>query len=185
MSDEMVIRHGSPTLAGLKTGNLFSCTYTGKTQLQKALRSLNRRLSSKGVRIVPLRVTEKTALLYLYRPGKLKEDFAVREAAEILEEYGYAADAPDKCIVRLSRRLKGSDRFPHEIGLFLGYPPEDVKGFIENRAEGYKCSGCWKVYGNEQEAKCRFERFWRCTSIYCSQWSRGKSIECLTVAAGS
>ena len=48
MSDEMVIRHGSPTLAGLKTGNLFSCTYTGKTQLQKALRSLNRRLASKG-----------------------------------------------------------------------------------------------------------------------------------------
>ena len=75
LSDEMVIRHGSPTLAGLKTGNLFSCTYTGKTQLQKALRSLNRRLASKGVRIVPLRVTEKTALLYLYRPGKLKEDF--------------------------------------------------------------------------------------------------------------
>ena len=36
MSDEMVIRHGSPTLAGLKTGNLFSCTYPGKTQLQKA-----------------------------------------------------------------------------------------------------------------------------------------------------
>lgn len=157
MSDEMVIRHGSPTLAGLKTGNLFSCTYTGKTQLQKAL-------------------------LYLYRPGKLKEDFAVKETAEILKQYGYFSDTPDKCIVRLSRRLKESEEFPHEIGLFLGYPPEDVKGFIENRAEGYKCSGCWKVYGNEQEAKRRFERFRKCTSIYCSQWNRGKSIECLTVA---
>ena len=123
MSDEMVIRHGSPTLAGLKTGNLFSCTYTGKTQLQKALRSLNRRLASKGVRIVPLRVTEKTTLLYLYRPGKLKEDFAVKETAEILKQYGYFSDTPDKCIVRLSRRLKESEEFPHEIGLFLGYPP--------------------------------------------------------------
>lgn len=182
MSDEMVIRHGSPTLAGLKTGNLFSCSCAGKDRLQKALRSLNHRLASKGVRIVPLRVTEKTALLYIYRPGKLKEDFAVKEAAELLEKYGYAADAPDKCIVRLSRRLKEAEGFPHEIGLFLGYPPEDVKGFIENRAGGYKCSGCWKVYGNELEAKCRFEKFRECTRIYCSQWNRGKSIECLTVA---
>lgn len=30
MSDEMIIRHGSPTLAGLKTGNLFNCSYSGK-----------------------------------------------------------------------------------------------------------------------------------------------------------
>lgn len=26
MSEEMIIRHGSPTLAGLKTGNLFNCS---------------------------------------------------------------------------------------------------------------------------------------------------------------
>lgn len=46
--------------------------------------------------------------------------------------------------------------FPHEIGLFLGYPLEDVQGFIENRAEGYKCVGCWKVYGDEEYAKQEF-----------------------------
>ena len=42
-----------------------------------------------------------------------------------------------------------SGEFPHEVGLFLSYPPEDVKGFIAHRANDFKCAGLWKVYGNE------------------------------------
>lgn len=182
MSDEMIIRHGSPTLAGLKTGNLFNCPYPGKKELLAALRSLNRRLAPKGVRIVPLHRSEEKVLLYIYRPGKLKLDFAVKEASDLLEAYGYSVDDPGKCIAELSRRLQEAEEFPHEIGLFLGYPSEDVKGFIENRAAGYKCSGCWKVYGNEQDAKKQFERYRKCTNVYCTQWANGKSIEQLTVA---
>lgn len=72
MSDEMVIRHGSPTLAGLKTGNLFSCTYTGKTQLQKALRSLNRRLASKGVPYRSFACDRKNSASLFIQTGKIK-----------------------------------------------------------------------------------------------------------------
>lgn len=182
MSDEMIIRHGSPTLAGLKTGNLFTCSYSGKKELLDTLRSLNCRLAPKGVRIIPLRFSEKKVLLYIYRPGKLKQDFAVKETSDLLEEYGYSVDNPGKCIAQLSRRLNEAEEFPHEIGLFLGYPSEDVKGFIKNRAAGYKCIGCWKVYGNEQDAKKQFERYKKCASVYCAQWANGKSIEQLTVA---
>ena len=85
-------------------------------------------------------------------------------------------------LFRSSRRLQESGDFPHEIGLFLGYPPEDVRGFIENHAEGYKFVGCWKVYGDEKSAKKQFARYKKCTDVYCSQWANGKSIERLTVA---
>lgn len=44
MSDEMIIRHCSPTLAGLKTENIFSCPYSNKKELFCAVRSLNQRL---------------------------------------------------------------------------------------------------------------------------------------------
>ena len=84
--------------------------------------------------------------------------------------------------MQLSKRLNETKEFPHEIGLFLGYPPEDVKGFIDNRAEGYKCIGCWKVYGDEENAKRKFECYKKCTDVYCAQWANGKSIERLTVA---
>ena len=34
-----------------------------------------------------------------------------------------------------------SGELPHEVGLFLSYPPEDVKGFIDHRANDFKCAG--------------------------------------------
>ena len=39
------------------------------------------------------------------------------------------------------------------MGLFLSYPPEDVKGFIDHRANDFKCAGLWKVYGDEEKAR--------------------------------
>lgn len=182
MSDEMIIRHCSPTLAGIKTGNAFTCSYSDKKELFSAVRSLNRRLLPKGVRVIPLRISADRVFLYTYRPGQLENDLAAADAAEILEQYGYSAEDSGKCVVRLSQRLRELDEFPHEIGLFLGYPPEDVRGFIENRAGGYKFTGYWKVYGDEQKARKKFENYKRCTDVYCSQWAEGKSIERLTVA---
>ena len=49
-------------------------------------------------------------------------------------------------------RLAQREDFPHEIGLFLGYPLGDVIGFIKNAGQNCKCVGCWKVYCNECEA---------------------------------
>ena len=85
-------------------------------------------------------------------------------------------------VEELARRLTAAGGFPHEIGLFLSYPPEDVLGFILNKACNHKCVGCWKVYGDEQAAKCIFRRYKKCSKIYSQQWEQGKSIEQLTVA---
>lgn len=85
------------------------------------------------------------------------------------------------CINRLIKKLREEPDFPHEIGLFLGYPLEDVKGFIENKADCSKCSGCWKVYGNEEKALKLFEKYQKCAGIYCAQWKKGMTIERLAV----
>lgn len=88
----------------------------------------------------------------------------------------------EKCIVQLAQRLRQRLDFPHEIGLFLGYPPEDVCGFMENKACNCKCVGCWKVYGDEAAAQKKFDQYKKCTRVYCDQWAKGKDIERLTVA---
>ena len=56
MSEELVIRHCSPTLAGLKTGSLFSCPCRGWEQLTPAIRSLNHKLVPRGLLALPLRL---------------------------------------------------------------------------------------------------------------------------------
>ncbi|MBQ6019715.1 MAG: DUF3793 family protein [Clostridia bacterium] len=181
MSEDLLVRHCSPTLAGMKTGNMFSAAYTDETELREDLRAFNRRFASKGLRIVPLRCRENRALLYVYRPKKLAEDLKSGEAQDILKENGYPESA-GSCVSFLRRRLAENGEFPHEVGLFLGYPPEDVSGFIRNGAQACKCVGCWKVYGDEAKAKCTFAKYRKCTAVYCAQWAAGKSIERLTVA---
>jgi hypothetical protein len=181
MSEEMIVQHCAPTLAGMKTGNLFSCPYQTKKELQDDIRRMNHLLGPKGVRVLLMRCMGGRALIYLYRPGHLRRDFSDKEAAALLSQYGYAAEYPERCLARLAGRLRASGEFPHEIGLFLGYPPEDVRGFIENKAAGCKCVGCWKVYGDEEKAKQTFCRYRRCTDIYCDSWAKGMSVERLTV----
>ena len=73
-------------------------------------------------------------------------------------------------------------RDSHEVGLFLSYPPEDVKGFIDNGAENYKLAGMWKVYGDEARARKLFAQFKKCTDIYCELWRAGSGLEQLAVA---
>ena len=102
-------------------------------------------------------------------------------AKDILKENGYP-ESPGRCVSYLRGRLAESGEFPHEVELFLGYPPEDVSGFIKNGAQACKCVGCWKVYGDEAKAKCTFAKYKKCTAVYCAQWAAEKSMERLTVA---
>jgi len=182
MSEELIIRHCSPTLAGLKTGSLFRCSFVSRKQLINDICKMNRRLMSKGVRIIPLNISENSALIYVYRPSKLSQDFSSSDAAQILSELGYSCELPGRCIVHLADRLRESTDFPHEIGLFLGYPPEDVLGFIQNRAKHSKLSGYWKVYGDEEKARKLFSQYKKCTDAYIRQHSTGHSLENLTVS---
>jgi len=181
MSEEAVIRHCSPTLAGLKTGNLFNCPYESREKMREAICAWNRRLRSKGIRVLPLRYKDGSALIYMYRPSMLSKDMENSDSGRLLAERGYNLTTCERCIVHLIERLEECDEFPHEIGLFLGYPPEDVCGFIENHACGCKCTGCWKVYGDKEKAEKTFSRYKKCTRIYQDQWAKGKSIERLTV----
>ena len=183
MSDLMIIRNCSPTLAGLKTANMFSCSFESKAQMVKALGQFNRMLGKKGVRAVPLRYKNNKALIYIYRPKKLCRDLCDETANKLLVSRGYNVETPEKCIVQLIKRLSENEDFPHEIGLFLGYPPLDVRGFIENRGEDLKCTGCWKVYSDQSKAEKLFAQYKKCTDVYSSLLKKGRSVEKLTVAS--
>ncbi len=182
MSEDLFIRHCSPTLAGIKTGSMFPCTYHSGKELTDYIRQANRVLVPKGLRVLPLRHENGHALIYIFRPKALAQVLKNDTALQVLEKCGYKDIRVEPCVCQLVNRFQFSHEFPHEVGLFLGYPPVDVRGFIENKACGQKCVGCWKVYGDEDSAKKTFALYKKCTAVYCTQWKKGKSIEQLTVA---
>lgn len=180
MLKDSLVEHCSPTLAGIKTGNMFSF-YNDSANTISEIRELNRMMTRKGLCLIPLRRSGNSTLIYLYRPDLLKRDLNLPGAEEILEKKGYPCGKPGCCIAHLVRHFMEDKQFPHEIGLFLGYPPSDVKGFMEDSRKGVKCNGCWKAYGNECEAKKLFEKYKKCREIYCKKAKEGKPLEALIV----
>lgn len=183
MSEDLIVRQCAPTLAGIKTGSLFPHPCESPEALLAQICQFNRRLRSKGLCLLPLRCAGSTALLYLYRPAALRRDLSDQLARSLLARAGYPPVCSEQCIALLIRRLRQGGSFPHEIGLFLSYPPEDVQGFIENRAGSYQYAGLWKVYSDEHRARQLFAKYKKCTEIYCRRQQAGQSIEQLAVAA--
>ena len=182
MSEELLIKHCSPTLAGIKTANLFTASFEDRMALNRCLRCWNRFLTAKGLRAISLRFKNGRALIYVYRPSRLRKDLRQDLAERLLLERGYCTEIPERCLLHLMERLRTREDFPHEIGLFLGYPPEDVSGFIENKAGCCKCLGCWKVYGDVESAQKTFAKYKKCSAVYCDLFAQGRSVERLTVA---
>ena len=182
MSEEILVKQCAPTLAGIKTGSLFPCPCDDRASLLADIRRLNRLLVPKGLCLLPIRYRDDQALLYLYRPSELRKDLKDRLAEALLADAGYPDKGSEQCVAYLARRFRSGGEFPHEVGLFLSYPPQDVLGFIENRAVNYKCAGLWKVYGDVEQAQRLFAKYRKCTDIYCELWQAGSGIGQLAVA---
>ena len=176
MPEELVVRQCAPTLAGIKTGSLFRAAYEDKKQLLGQIREINQRLREKGLCLLPLRFRNGSVLLYLYRPERLKTDLNNELARRTLGNAGYADQNPGRCVGTLIRRLQDEAEFPHEIGLFLGYPIEDVVGFIRYAGKGCKLSGLWKVYGDAEAASRLFDRLSRVCHAVTRRVDKGETL---------
>lgn len=181
--EKHLIEHCSETLASLKTANLFGFEYDCESELLAHINDWNKRLNHKGVYVKILKKENGRALIYVYRKDKLTDELNESCIVSFLKQYGYNDFNIESVMETLQQHLSTKKEFPHEIGIFLGYPLNDVIGFIENQGKNSKCCGYWKVYGDESEAQKLFCRFKKCRDVYMRHWNKGKSVWQLTVAA--
>ena len=120
MSDELMIRHCSPTLAGIKTGSLFTCPCRCRQRLTAEICRLNRMLVPKGLRVLPLRIRQGRALIYVYRPRVLARDLQDSRARDLLVSLGYVPEQAEQCVIHLIRRLAAQQDGPaHTESVFI------------------------------------------------------------------
>lgn len=162
-------------------GNLFSISYQSKTWLKEHIRRKNDIFNEKGVFVHLLKSKNGTALIYIYRKNQLEERLGEREIQNFLGEFGYDEFQLEAAFEKLENHLNLED-FPHEIGVFLDYPLEDIRGFIHHRGKNFTHSGCWKVYHNPENALLLFQRYKKCVRIYLERYAQGFDMNRLVVA---
>ncbi|RKI29630.1 DUF3793 family protein [bacterium 1xD8-6] len=123
---------------------------------------------------------EKAAVLLFDRRG-LENYLREEKVWQIFQNMGYQNHTIGKILYVFRQRYEGyllqNKEFPHEIGLLLGYPVEDVEGFIRNSGENCLYIGYWKVYGNLSEKKALFLQFEKARDVLI-----GFLLEGITIA---
>lgn len=165
----------APALAGIKPSNLLNYSTDNKENALDEIISLNKRLNRSDIYIKVLCEYEKRLLILVYRKSKLLAYLNRSEIAIFLNECGYKQqNSIEKYLSELSQRISESLEFPHEVGAFLGYPIEDIYGFISHKSCKY--TGYWKVYGNVERAKTLFRKYDSCRSAVIYRMNMGKSL---------
>lgn len=170
------------------------CTITGRRREELGLlvHRLDRELGPYGVRVRVIAWRAFGAIVLAYRPDLLVSHLRDARTAAVLASLGYPVlnsvlpagvreTSLDALLAHLTQRF-AMEKLPHEIGFFLGYPYEDVEGFVRHRGRKFRFCGCWKVYGDPRVAVKLFARYRRCTRR-CVRLRRSGSTA-VDIAAG-
>lgn len=169
-----VVLQCAPFLKGLKASSMISLRENLCAGLPGMFGGIN--ISWK----ILLRKKGKCLLLF-YSAEELEEYVNRPEIRKVLDGFGYQGMDLDEMLDHLEKRMwsmdEGRKGFPHEIGAFLGYPAEDVEGFIKNNGKNYLFIGYWKVYHDPFGAARTFRAFDEARKYVVNEFLSGKSLQ--------
>ena len=168
--------HTAPALLGVKPANLFSLNRQ-EYDLEREIQKFRRNTERQRLRIRVICRCENRALLLVFRTDLMEELLRDSKRRAVLIPFGYDESwDTEACLTRLSSRISNNAEFPHETGIFLGYPPADVLGFIRNQGENCKLCGFWKVYDDLEQARHTFAVYDQCRKALCGQLEQGQDL---------
>lgn len=183
MLESLLAYHCGPALAGIKPANIAACHKSRIPNLHNRIMELNKELNKTNIYIEILCECNVSALVIVYRRNVLEKHLQNREVKKFLTDYGYPENMQTKEYLNFLRnRFKGNG-FPHEVGVFLGYPLHDIYGFINHRDDGCLLTGDWKVYKDAENAKKMFLRYKACKKAILKRVTNGATLAQIFCAA--
>lgn len=176
--DFRIVTQCAPVLKGIKASNLI----VGKPGIWENVR---KRLKGSRVICVILYADAKREVLFLYRYQMLESLLKNDEIRQFLSGYGYRSFEVSEVLCRLrlryQRHLGIGAEFPHELGVLLEYPVEDVEGFIQNKGKNSLANRYWKVYHDRERATAVFQMYDEARDEAMEEIVRGYSLEQIAI----
>lgn len=154
--ENQLVLQCAPLIVGLKMSNLFIIQ-------NKHISKVYRLLKESRISYYVLHITEEMSTIFLYDRKKLEAFLAKRQIRLFFRKAGYCEFDLQRVLFTFRRHYRlywaGRREFPHELGLLLGYPIEDVDGFIRNKGKNPLYTGYWKVYKDAPGKKELFRMY--------------------------
>ena len=156
----VIIRNAAPTIRKHKTSSLINFNNSNSNRNLYNLwgKYKNEVRDRLDVDYFELKKDKSNILVLFYDSEKINLSIKDNKNMEFLKRFGYNEhmDAA-QCLSLLSNRFQYM--CPHEIGVFLGYPIEDVTSFVDCPNTKCKMVGYWKVYHDIESAEVIFNLY--------------------------
>jgi len=146
----------APVITGIKMSNLLTVSSEEVAEVDELLKGTE-------IQLYCLFRQQNKATYFLYRMEEFRTYLKKLDVRHTLKQFGYIDLSITGVICEFQKRyetyMNQHTGFPHEMGILLGYPLEDVEGFIKNKGKNYLYAGYWKVYKDVEEKKLLFDAY--------------------------
>lgn len=172
--DILLILQCAPVIIGVKSSNAIIVSEEKKEWIQEAIQE-------SSISCLNLYQSKKDYFIFLYRKKQLQHYLERAEIIDFLKNFGYKNFELEKLfsdfIKKFAQYKKGQTQFPHELGIFLEYPMEDVKGFLQYYGKNSLFTGYWRVYQNPARAIQIFNEYNKAKLTVAKDFVKGKSLK--------
>ncbi|WP_066638953.1 DUF3793 family protein [Desulfolucanica intricata] len=148
----------APTIAKEKPSSLINFTKSYRNSYALWEKYKSELFELPNIHFYEIYRKKDSILVLFYNPQNLSKILSQKDHLNFLKSFGYNEEMNlNQFLDILKERF--TKEFPHELGIFLGYPLMDVTSFIKNKGKNYLLCKYWKVYHNPQRAKDIFYNF--------------------------
>lgn len=166
--NQMMIHFCSPAICKIKPANIFFIK--AKDFSVTLFDEWKENLLKHGIKIICGNLSEKTVYVFVYNPEWERKILSNKIIQTYLSSKNYSDFKNINSVInKIINRMKNKTGFPHEIGIILGYPIEDVICFEKNQGKNCKYCGCWKSYTDVEKARQSLCDYKDC-QILCMKW---------------
>lgn len=166
-----IVFHCAPALTGKKVSSLV--TFKDADKKINSIWKLNKdKIKDKmNIQFIELKETDLSTVVLFYNENMLESILIKNETKEFLLNFGYGNFVASEALSLLKKRYEKA--CPHEIGIFLGYPINDVKCFLDCNKHECLAIGYWKVFSDIEGALETFALYDSAKKLYRSFLSQG------------
>lgn len=152
---DILIRLG-PTILGVKPAELLNIRING--DLDKCKKCINNYPQINYLQIKKLEKVPRMQVLFFHK-NTLEKTLTEKVNKDFLIGLGYPRIFTRESYLNILKERLNSEQFPHEIGVFLGYPLKDVLGYMGKYPWKLVRIKGWRYYGSEKLSRLYYEKF--------------------------
>ena len=146
----------APVIMGVKPAITLNI---GKKQEKKYSKvKILKVIESLGLKGMILRDTPNGHIVLAYRCCQMEQILKQEEVAAVLQNMGYPVHSIYLALSHLRKRYDYC-HCPPELGIFLGFPVEDVKDYMCDTQKKCLLCGYWQVYNDVEGAEKIFSQY--------------------------